>query len=176
MVKVEKTVDREKNKEDEVAKETSAKTPKIKLMKLAIISAGIALILGVGLAGWNIFLHKGGDAGNVDAIVEHEKKDTPGHIVTMEPFVINLADPNEIIYLKVAVNLEVESESMTSEIQKRMPQIRDAILMLLTSKTADDVKNTGGKLKLQDEMVERINHFLHTGKVNAVYFTEFVMQ
>ena len=176
MVKEEKIKDEEKKKEDEGAGKTFAKAPKMKLMKLAIIGAGIAIFLGGGFAGWKLFLHKGGDEGTAAAKVEHAAKDTPGHIVTMDPFIINLADPSEVIYLKVAVNLEVESEKMTAEIEKRMPQIRDAILMLLTSKTADDVKNTGGKLKLQDDMVVRINHFLQTGKVKAVYFTEFVMQ
>src|SRR4030067_333664 len=81
-----------------------------------------------------------------------------------------------IIGAGIVVNLEVESEIMIEEIQQRMPQIRDAILMLLTSNTADDVKSTGGKLKLQDDMVVRINHFLQTGKGKAVYFTGFVMQ
>ena len=176
MAKEEKTEDEEKKKEDDGAEKASARAPKKKFMKLAIIGAGIVIILGGGFAGWKLFLHKGGDEGNVAAKTEHAAKDTPGHIVTLEPFIINLADPSEVIYLKIAVNLEVEYEIMTAEIQKRMPQIRDAVLMLLTSKTADDVNNTGGKLKLQEDMVVRINHFLQTGKVKAVYFTEFVMQ
>lgn len=176
MAKEEKSEDAEKKKEDEGTENASAKVPKKKFIKLAIIGAGIVIILGGGFAGWKLFLHKGGDEGAAAAKTEHAAKDTPGLIVAMDPFVINLADPSEVIYLKIAVNLEVESEEMTAEIQKRMPQIRDAILMLLTSNTADDVKSTGGKLKLQDDMAVRINHFLQTGKVKAVYFTEFVMQ
>ena len=176
MAKEEKTEDEEKKKEDDGADKASAKAPKKKFMKLAIIGAGIVIILGGGFAGWKLFLHKGGDEGAEAVKTENAAKETPGHIVAMDPFVINLADPSEVIYLKITVNLEVESEIMIEEIQKRMPQIRDAILMLLTSNTADDVKSTGGKLKLQDDMVVRINHFLQTGKVKAVYFTEFVMQ
>ena len=176
MAKEEKNEDEGKKKEDEGAENASVKMPKKRFLKLAIIGAGIVIILGGGFAGWKLFLHKSGDEGAEAAKTENAAKETPGHIVAMDPFIINLADPSEVIYLKVTVNLEVESEIMTEEIQKRMPQIRDAILMLLTSNTADDVKSTGGKLKLQDDMVVRINHFLQTGKVKAVYFTEFVMQ
>ncbi len=176
MAKEEKSEGEEQNKENEGGEKAAPKAPKKKFMKLAIIGAGVVVILGGGFAGWKLFLHKGGDEVTAAATAEHVKKETPGHIVTLDPFVINLAAPSEVTYLKITVNLEVESEEMTAELQTRTPQIRDAILMLLTSKTADDVKDTGGKLKLQDDMLSRVNHFLHTGKVKAIYFTEFVMQ
>lgn len=176
MAKEEKTEDEEKSKEGEETEKASAKTPKKKIMKLIIIGAGVVVILGGGFAGWKLFLHKGGDAGTAAATAEHAKKRPEGHIVTLDPFVVNLSEPSEVTYLKITINLEVESEGISAEIQTRTPQIRDAILMLLTSKTAEDVKDTRGKLKLQDDMLERINHFLESGKVKAVYFTEFVMQ
>ena len=97
-------------------------------------------------------------------------------MIPLESFIVNLADSAEIKYLKVTVNLEVASEGASEELQARMPQIRDGLLMLLTSKTSSDVKEIGGKLKLQDEMVARVNNYLKEGKIKAVYFTEFVMQ
>ena len=176
MAKEEKTEDEEKNKEGEGAEKAPAKAPKKKIIKLAIIGAGVVVILGGGFAGWKLFLHKGGDAGTAAATAEHAKPKSEAHIVTLDPFVVNLSEPSDVTYLKITINLEVESVEMSAELQKRTPQIRDAILMLLTSKTAEDVKDTGGKLKLQEDMVARINHFLESGKVRAVYFTEFVMQ
>ncbi len=176
MAKEEKAEGEEKNKEVEEGATPPAKNSKKRLIKMAIIGGGIIVILGGGFMGWKLFLHKGADEGTADAKVEHAAKETPGHIVSLDPFVVNLADPSETTYLKITVNLEVESEEITAEINTRTPQIRDAILMLLTSKTSEDVKDTGGKLALQDEMVSRINNFLHAGKVKAVYFTEFVMQ
>ncbi|MCC6544148.1 MAG: flagellar basal body-associated FliL family protein [Nitrospirae bacterium] len=176
MAREENTGNEENKIEDDVTEKNPARTPKKKFMKLAIIGAGIVLILGGGYAGWKLFIHKGGDGSSAAATDGHAKKEFTGQIVTLDPFIINLADPSESIYLKVAINLEVDSEIVVEEIQKRMPQIRDTILMLLTSKTAEDVRSTGGKLKLQEDMVVRINHYLQTGKVKAVYFTEFVMQ
>ena len=176
MAKEEKTEGEEKKKEGELGDAPPVKNNKKRLMMLAIIGAGIIVILGGGFIGWKFFLHKGADEGTAGAAAEHTAKDIPAHIVSMDPFVVNLADTSEITYLKITINLEVESEIITEELKTKTPQIRDAILMLLTSKTADDVKDTGGKLALQDEMVSRINNHLHTGKVKAVYFTEFVMQ
>lgn len=176
MAKDEKAEGEENSKEVEGGETAPPKVTKKKFMTLAIIGAGVVIILAGGFVGWKFFLHKEGDTGTAAATVEHGKEVVQGHIVPLDPFVVNLAEPSEVTYLKITLNLEVESENASVEIQTKMPQIRDAILMLLTSKTAEDVKDTGGKLKLQDDMVARINHFIQTGKVKAVYFTEFVMQ
>ncbi len=176
MAKDENTEAEGKGMEGKGGESAPARPSRKKFMTLAIIGAGVVIILAGGFAGWKFFLHNSGETGNADATVKQDKENVPGQIVALEPFVVNLAEPSEVTYLKMTVNLEVESEITAAEIQAKMPQIRDAVLMLLTSKTSDDVKDTGGKLKLQDDMVARMNHFIHTGKVKAVYFTEFVMQ
>lgn len=148
------------------------------LIKWGIIGIAVLILAGGGLFGWKVLSKKGGEDSGHHASIEGKKgKDAgPGHIIPLDPFVINLADPTEIRYLKVTINLEVDSEKTSEETQARMVQIRDALLMLLTSKTSEDVKDIGGKLKLQDEMIARVNNFLKTGKVKGIYFTEFVMQ
>jgi flagellar FliL protein len=54
--------------------------------------------------------------------------------------------------------------------------VRDAILMLLSSKDAQTLKPTEGKLQLRDEILQRINALLATGQARNAYFTEFVVQ
>lgn len=177
--------------EGEGAKGAEGKPPEVSkgkrgLIKWAIIGAAVLMIAGGGFFGWRIFSKKGGgDSGHQSAASSTEgedkgkekgKDDSLSHIVSLDPFVVNLADPAEIRYLKITINLGVDSEKTSEDVQTRMPQIRDALLMLLTSKTSEDVKDIGGKLKLQDEMIVRVNNFLTEGKVKGVYFTEFVMQ
>lgn len=174
-----KKVEGEEAKETEDAAPQRAKGGKRGFIKWGIIGVAVLMILGGGAFGYKVFSKKGGDgSGHPEkgAIKEEDDKGHPGHMIPLESFVVNLSDPAEIRYLKVTINLEVASEKSSEEVQARMPQIRDALLMLLTSKTSDDVKDIGGKLKLQDEMVSRVNNFLKEGKVKAVYFTEFVMQ
>lgn len=176
MAKIDNADGGEKDKEGKEGESASPKPSKKKFMLLAIIGVGVVVILAGGFAGWKLFLHKSDDAGAAAAKAQHDEEKAAGHIMSLDPFVVNLAEPSDVTYLKITINLEVESDEMAAEIQAKTPQIRDAILMLLTSRTAEDVKDTGGKLKLQDDMVARINHFVNTGKVKAVYFTEFVMQ
>jgi len=44
------------------------------------------------------------------------------------------------------------------------------------SKTFDEIRDLQGKLQLRSEIIARVNEFLHDGKVNNIYFTDFVVQ
>ncbi len=57
-----------------------------------------------------------------------------------------------------------------------MPQIRDAILLLIGNKTYEELQDIQGKNQVKAEVKSRINSFLRTGKVNNVYPTDFVVQ
>ncbi|MFN7904858.1 MAG: flagellar basal body-associated protein FliL [Pseudobdellovibrionaceae bacterium] len=57
---------------------------------------------------------------------------------------------------------------------KRKSQVRDIIIILLSSKTYDEVSNREGKESLRNEIKEQLNSFLTTGEISAVYFTEFI--
>ena len=168
---------------EEGIKETEGEAPKGKgkrgLIKWGIIGILVFAVAGGGLFGWKVLSKKGGEESGhrpEPAAKEEEHSAAAGQMIPLESFIVNLADSAEIKYLKVTVNLEVASEEASEEVKARMPQIRDGLLMLLTSKTSSDVKEIGGKLKLQDEMVARVNNYLKEGKIKAVYFTEFVMQ
>lgn len=169
-------------KEEEKTNEESEKSSggkgkgKGSIIKLGIIGVAVLLLLGGGFFGWKMMSRKDVSKEEAEKAKQEEGKEEPGHMIPLESFVVNLADPDEVRYLKVTVNLEVDSEKAVEEITTRMPQIRDTLLMLLTSKTSDNVEDISGKLMLQDEMVARVNTFLKEGKVKAVYFTEFIMQ
>lgn len=169
---------------EEEVKETEGDAPKGKgkrgLIKWGIIGIIVIVIAGGGLFGWKVLSKKGGEENGQhpepSAGKEEKHSEAAGQMIPLESFIVNLADSADVKYLKVTVNLEVNTGGPVEEVQARMPQIRDGLLMLLTSKTSSDVKEIGGKLKLQDEMVARVNNYLKEGKIKAVYFTEFVMQ
>ncbi|MBI5194320.1 MAG: flagellar basal body-associated FliL family protein [Nitrospirae bacterium] len=164
----------DENKKADVA-QAKGKGGKPGLIKLVIIAVVALMLMGGGFFGYKVFSKKEHGPEKGELAKEEKEKHEPGQMIALDPFVINLAD-EDIKYLKITINLEVDSEKVKEEATNRMPQIRDTILMLMTSKTSEDVKDVGGKLKLQDEMVSRINHNLSVGKVKSVYFTEFVMQ
>jgi flagellar protein FliL len=98
-----------------------------------------------------------------------------GPIYDLDPFIVNLADP-EPRFLKVTMKLELDTAATKTEVGERMPQVRDAVLILLSSKEAQMLKPTAGKLQLRDEILQRINSLLAVGQARNAYFTEFVVQ
>ncbi len=94
--------------------------------------------------------------------------------VALPPFVVNLADPNARRYLKVVLEVEVTSNPELLEDNKA--KIRDALLMLLSSKTSQDLSTLEGKILLRKEIVDRLNQAVGQPKVSRVYFTDFVIQ
>jgi flagellar protein FliL len=98
-----------------------------------------------------------------------------GPIYDLDPFIVNLADADPR-FLKVTVKVELDGTLAKTEVGERMPQVRDAILILLSSKDSQGLKPTSGKLQLRDEIIQRINSLLTKGQARNAYFTEFVVQ
>ena len=109
-----------------------------------------------------------------------EKADEPppdvGVMFTMNPFVVNLAGSSGKRFLKVTVTLELSEPEVNAEFEENLQKITDSILVLLSSKTFDDVYSVEGKFKLKDEITTRTNRFLVVGHVKDAYFTEFIVQ
>jgi flagellar FliL protein len=114
---------------------------------------------------------------------ENEAEETPeeevitiGPIYKMETLIVNLADQGGKRYLRITMELELSAPEVMEEINNRMPQLRDAILMVLPSKQYSDIGSTEGKIALRDELIAKINGILKKGTVTNIYFTEFVVQ
>jgi flagellar FliL protein len=161
-------------------------------LKMVIIIVVGTLVLGLGGAFALFKLMAGGHggdeqkaeattskaAGHVEAVAKHDvpKANAPGAIYDVDPFIVNLADTPEVRYLKLTVKLELESQDTSAELASRIPQLRDTILVLLTSKDAASIRTPQGKFQLRDEITQRVNSLLPKPGVRAAYFTDFVVQ
>ena len=124
---------------------------------------------------------KDGEAPPGEEGKEMEKKEIAiqpglGVMVPLEPFIINLANSQGNRFLKVTVTLELSSPEVHAEVNENVQKITDSILILLSSKSFEDVYSVQGKFKLKDEITTRVNRFLVLGHVKDAYFTEFVIQ
>jgi len=99
-----------------------------------------------------------------------------GVIFDLDPFVVNLADQQEIRYLKVTIKLELDQPIYKPDVENHLPQIRDSLLVLLSSKDYASIRTVEGKMDLRGEIIHRVNTVLQGDKVKGVYFTEFVAQ
>lgn len=99
-----------------------------------------------------------------------------GVLVSLDPFIVNLASDAGKRYLKITIQLELARPGMANEVTNRMPQIKDAVITVLSSKAADDLLTIEGKFRLKEQVLTRINNLLTTGVVKNIFFVEFVIQ
>lgn len=97
-------------------------------------------------------------------------------IFPLASFIVNLAGENGKRYLKIKMDLEIAKEELNDEIRRRIPQIRDGVMMILTSKRYEDIKDTEGKIALRADIQNHVNSFFKEPYVSNVYFTDFVIQ
>ena len=99
-----------------------------------------------------------------------------GHIYSIDPFIVNLADAEDNHYLKIRINLKSTKPEPNEEFAKKLPLIKDTILTILSQKKSEELFHSSGKEKLKAEMMRLVNPNLAELKIKAVYFTEFVIQ
>jgi flagellar FliL protein len=123
-----------------------------------------------------------GDAKTVEEEAPKEEETTIGPIYKLETLIVNLADQGGKRYLRVTMEFELKPiekydvNEVVEEVTKRLPQVRDAILMILPSKQYADIAATPGKIALRDELMAKLNTYLKKGQISMIYFTEFVVQ
>jgi len=138
------------------------------------IALGCALALalgGIGAAAWRL-----GIAQVPAAPAALPPPGAAGAIEPMDPFIANLGDEDGRRYVKATIQVEFYDAIVPPEFHQRLPQTRDMLLTLLSSKTFADVRTPHGKAVLREEIVNRLNTVLAEDAVKAVYFTEFIVQ
>lgn len=91
--------------------------------------------------------------------------------------VINLADGDGSHYLRVKMVLEYpKSEKLKLEIEEQQPLIQQNILHVMRTKTVDDVRPVEKEEKIKAEIINVINKELKSGKIERIYFTDFLIQ
>lgn len=148
-------------------------------MKFVIIAILVLLLAVVGLLALKLLSSPAGgptegvEVSESDSVAEDESMI---QTYALETFVVNLNDPGGKRYLKTTIELEYIAEEVKTELDRRLPQLRDLILLQLSSKGLDDIQSVDGKIALRRELIQRINQTLTSGKIRNLFFTQFVIQ
>jgi flagellar FliL protein len=130
-----------------------AAPPKPGRKKLLIAAIAGTVVLAGGGAG-AYFMLKGGDHDEAAAAAKADEKRKAGRVfVTLEPFVVNLADREAERYAQVGLVLEVEGKEAEAKLAAKMPAVRNEILLLISSKRASDLTTREGKEALASQIV-----------------------
>lgn len=161
---------------DDILEEKGSQTKKL-IIIIIVISVVFMGIMGAGFyILWNKVAPPDLEIELEQQADEETEKDMIRPVFSLNTFVVNLADRGGSRYLRTTMDLELSDEKTSEEIKNRLPQIRNAILMIIPSKTSKAIKTTEGKTALRDEIMAELNSFIKKGSVTNIYFTEFVVQ
>ena len=104
----------------------------------------------------------------------------PPTFVPLEAFTVNLQMEDTAQYLQVGLTLKVTDSAYADAIKLNMPDIRNRVLLLLSSKKASQLSTLDGKQALAAEIMQETSQALGTsvpaGGISSVLFTSFVIQ
>lgn len=143
---------------------------------LIFIILGVVLLLGAGAAAYFLLFSKSSPPPEEEQVPVKPDKPEVGPFLQLNPFVVNLSDPTGRRYLRVKIALELKDNEALSEAKDRIPQINDTIILVLSSKTVEEVLAPEGKAELRFEIMNKLNQLLGPGKIRGVYFTQFVVE
>jgi flagellar FliL protein len=167
--------------------QTDVKEQSGKGSKKIMIIAG-AVVMSAALVGGGVFFalngHNASAGAEAGADKPAEKKAEPAKkkeaptMYPLEAFIVNISDGQDMRYLKVKVELEtaLPTEAAKKEMDPYLAPLRDSILVLLTTKTIQDVQDLPGKNRIKEEILAAAKKVIPAGKISSVYFTDFVVQ
>lgn len=175
----------------------SGKGGKSKAKLLIIVGIALAVLLAGGGAAAFFMSQKGNDGEGESARAaageeaEAEEQDAPkakkkakkkaksGHppiFVSLDPFTVNLSDTDADRFAQIQLVLEVTEKTVDEELKAQLPAVRNAILLLLSSKNARELLTLEGKEKLATEVVAATAARIGEDKVESVHFAQFIVQ
>jgi flagellar FliL protein len=162
--------------------EDGASRPK-KRTWLKILLLAVLLLGGAGAAAWYFTLGEQPSAParpGAKAAAKSTVPAKPPAFLPLEPFTVNLQHDNDALYLQVGLTLKLADAAITEPIKLRMPEIRNRILLLLSSKRASEISTLEGKQALsadiQREVLQSLGGAVPPQGVNGVLFTSFLIQ
>ena len=167
----------------EAADKTAAANAKGRGKLFLIIVIGAAVVLlgaGVGTAWWlSTARHPAAAAG---AAAKSEPPAGPPLFLGLDPpFVVNFDAEQTVRFLQIAVQLETRDPATIELLKTNDPVVRNDLLLLFSNQKYAQLSSREGKEALRTEALESLRKVLagaggHPERLEAVYFTSFVMQ
>ena len=132
MAELDEKINEEEEENKVESKQIVKKNIPIKLIFISFLM--IALLFGGYFILKSGILSGSGSGNTAIALEDQNVKPDIGPIYPLETFIVNLVGNQGKSYLKAKIELELNDEKLKKEIDKRLPQFRDTILTLLSSK------------------------------------------
>ena len=160
--------------------------PKKKTSKLIVVLLVLILLGGGGAGAYFFFgeqilerfmpnISAGRSLPKKAAAAEQKKGGAGGPILTLDPFIFNLAG-NSSRFAKVSLAVSLQNAKAFEEAKKMIPVLRDKALMVLSAKSAEELidvsKRDPIKLELQNSLK---GLFKEKEDLESVYITDIII-
>ena len=169
--------------------ELKSQKPAGKWRKKLIVLSALGLLAGGSAAGaWFVSQQRSTQPPSE----QRQKSSARPLFTTLDPFTVNLQDPYSERVAQIGITLQFDDPALEVSIKDRLPAVRDGILMLISSKRADELLSTEGKQQLAQEIRARAAQAIGVavpepgtaaaGKpapvnpIHAVLFSQFLVQ
>lgn len=99
--------------------------------------------------------------------------------VTLDPVVVNMLDPRTGLAskkaAKVGITIQVKSLETANEFKRQTIQTRDCLVSVLSTYTAERLKDPGERLKLKDELTMRLQGIVGENSIININICELVV-
>jgi len=94
----------------------------------------------------------------------------------LDEFLVNLNNNGGGRYLRTTISLRFHNPAAADAIKKALPQVRDAIIEVLTSHSTQELATASGKARLKDELLARVTRVNPEAGFDGVFLQSFTVQ
>ena len=157
------------------ASEAPAKKGKGKLVMLIVLVLVLVLAGGGAGAWWWFTSHA------KPKVAVAPPPEPPHYLALDPPFVVNFESEQVVRFLQITVQLMSRDTPTIDLLKNNDPVVRDRLLQLFANQTYTVLATKEGKADLRAQALQAVRAVLtetggHPEKLEAVYFTSFVMQ
>lgn len=155
--------------------------------KLIIIIVGVLLVIAIAV-GATIFFMSSDDGADEDAAAEGEavaeevaEVKIPAQYIKMKPrFIVNYNVGTRQRFLQTSIEIMTRKQSVVDAIELHNPMLRNEIVRILSEQDFKNLRTPQGRTDLKTTLQERLVEILKSESdvegIEAVLFTDFVMQ
>ncbi|MEW5919736.1 MAG: flagellar basal body-associated FliL family protein [Bacillota bacterium] len=151
---------------------------------LILVVVAVILILFLGIA---YFALRTGLLGDLMLSFEDRKKTTSSRRTELEKAPEFMYEVPEIVvnleegtakgrFLSIKFFIGYNNAKLQQTLDKRMPEIRDAVLTVLWQRNSDDIKTAAGKQRLREDVHNTIADLLYEDEIVGIYFWHVMIQ
>jgi flagellar FliL protein len=161
-------------------------SPKKKRSKLVLIFFFLILLAGGGAGAYffvgdrileHYIMNSGADRSlaRKAAAVEAKRGSSEGPILTLDPFIFNLAG-NSSRFAKVSLAISLQNNAAFEEAKKIVPIMRDKALMVLSGKSAEELIDVTKRDSIKRELQMGLRDvFKEKEDLESVYITDIII-